>query len=259
MTENKGTMIFTVLLMLAGSIAYMVTGGIQTMESKETKVESFVFKTISFKVAYDPDGKIHLLANSRNNAMANLKAAEGDSIPEEGSIVLGNQEAANLKAAGRFNKVGDRLDQYFGLSPLVEGVLEKKDDVSDDITFFGATQFKNISGESGRVYSKLTAEGVPKIFFRLMANETIPVNFRLARGSMGGYESHNLDGSEYYPLILGAKEAKIMRDEKLFTNTGDSIRNLFGKNFVVVGVLEETGTSLDRMHFVPLYETDLRG
>ena len=75
---------------------------------------------------------------------------------------------------------------------------------------------------------------------------------------MSGYESHNLDGKAYYPIIIGAKEAKVMREEKIFENTGDPIRNFFGRNFVVAGILEETNTSFDRLYFVPLGESDLK-
>jgi hypothetical protein len=87
-------------------------------------------------------------------------------------------------------------------------------------------------------------------------NETVPLKFKLAEGSMSGYNVHNLDGKIYYPIIIGSKEAEMMREEKLFVSTGDAIRDLFGNNFIVAGVLEETNTSIDMLHFVPLNESE---
>ncbi len=51
-------------------------------------------------------------------------------------------------------------------------------------------------------------------------------------------------------VYIGAEEAKMMREEKLFTRTGDKIQNFFGAPEVeIAGVLEPTGTVLDYYHF----------
>jgi hypothetical protein len=52
-------------------------------------------------------------------------------------------------------------------------------------------------------------------------------------------------------VVLGVKEAMMMREEKLFTKTGDEITNLFGASKVKIsGILAETGTVLDYYHLV---------
>ena len=53
----------------------------------------------------------------------------------------------------------------------------------------------------------------------------------------------------YYPVYLGYSEAKMMKDNKLFANDGDTIKDFFGNN-VIVYTLPETKTELDTMHFV---------
>lgn len=52
-------------------------------------------------------------------------------------------------------------------------------------------------------------------------------------------------------VIIGAKEAALMREEKLFTKTGDVIPGFFGLPQVrVTAILAPTGTALDDYHFV---------
>lgn len=252
--ENKGAILFTILVMLIGSITYLSTD--QNQMSAEKNDQS-TFQSIKFKVIFGPDGAMNLLATTKNNAMATLNSEEGNSIPEEDSVVLGSQVAARLKNAGIFSESGDIISSYFGISTTVEGILEKQNSIVDYISFLSATEFEKISGDADKVFSKITMDGSLKIFFKLLTNETLPQKFKLAEGSISGYELHDLDGEEYYPLILGAKEAEMMREEKLFTSTGDPIRDFFGKNFVVVGVLEETNTIVDYLYFVPLNDDEI--
>ncbi len=52
-------------------------------------------------------------------------------------------------------------------------------------------------------------------------------------------------------VIIGAKEAEIMKEEKLFGQTGDIIPNFFGiPKARITAVLAPTGTVLDEYHFV---------
>lgn len=55
---------------------------------------------------------------------------------------------------------------------------------------------------------------------------------------------------KYLPVYIGFSEAKMMADAKLFTKAGDTIENFFGNNVMIAGILPETKTSLDIMHFV---------
>lgn len=52
-------------------------------------------------------------------------------------------------------------------------------------------------------------------------------------------------------VIIGAEEAKMMKEEKLFVKTGDTISDFFGlKEVKIRGILAETGTSIDSYHIV---------
>lgn len=220
---------------------------------------SGLFEGIRLKVAGDSDGTMHILANSRNNALARLKASDGNTVPEEDSAVFGAAEGERMAKAGKVSGIGGKISGFYGLDAKDEGVLAVEGNAIDELVFLSRKEIDLASGEDGKAFARVSREGEPELFFLLGMNETPPKGFRLAEGSMKGYEMHNLDGTTYYPLVIGAKEAKEMREEKLFVNTGDAVRGMFGKNFVVSGVLEETGTSMDVLHFVSLNESELGG
>lgn len=253
---NRGAIAFAMLVMLTGSAAYFAFGsGGEGMGA--SKADSGIFGGIQLKVSYAADGSIDILAKARNNALSRLKASEGEPIPEEGTVVFGSAEAAKLRSGGAALASGGRLADFSGLDTEVGGVLERQGDAVDSIAFLSPSGFDRAQGEMGKAYAKVGPDGSPKLFYVLGMNETAPEGFRLAEGSREGYQLHNLDGNVYYPLILGSEEAKAMRRERLFSRTGDAVRGLFGKDFVVAGILEETNTSLDRLQFVPLGESAL--
>lgn len=64
------------------------------------------------------------------------------------------------------------------------------------------------------------------------------------------FDKEFINGKIYSSLYIGSKEAKMMINKKLFKNIGDTISNLFGNDFVVKGILPETNSVLDNMHFV---------
>lgn len=260
--ENKGAIAFAAVIMLLGTAAYFAFGikeGMgpgtdkEGMDNGTVKVDPAVFADTKYKVGFAPDGTIKVLAYAKNNALATLTAKEGKSIPEDNSMTIGYAEAEMMRKENLFTKPGDNLTDFFGIEKVyIGGVLEKTGTPVDDMHFLSLHNFEKVNGEEGRVFSKLTPDKVPKMFYYLGLNESVPAKFVLAEGGMSGYKVHDLGGAEYYPLILGSNEATMMREEKLFRETGDVIRGFFGRNIVVVGVLEQTNTSLDMMHFVPL-------
>jgi hypothetical protein len=66
-----------------------------------------------------------------------------------------------------------------------------------------------------------------------------------------GFSPLYLNGQKYLPVYIGATEAKIMLDEKLFTRVGDTIGNFFGNRIIITGILDPTNTDYDNYHFVP--------
>lgn len=253
--ENKGAIAFAAVIMLIGTAGYFALGIKEGMGAGTGKVNPAVFAGIQYKVGFTPDGTIKVLAYAKNNALASLSAKEGGPIPEDDSMTIGSAEAEMMLKENLFKKPGDSLTNFFGIPKVyIGGILAKTGTPVDDLHFISLHNFEKANGEQGRVFSKLTPDNVPKMFYYLGLKEPVPAKFVLAEGSMSGYEVHDLGGSEYYPLILGSNEAKMMREENLFKDIGDVKRGFFGRNIVIVGVLKQTNSSLDMMHFVPLKE-----
>jgi hypothetical protein len=265
--ENRGAFAFALSVMLLGSVGYFALGITDSMADggmsgtggmASGTVDPSVFDGITYKVAFAPDGTPKVFAHAKSNALANLTAAEGARIPDGNSMIVGYLEGEMMEEEKLFEKPGDGLTDFFGIDRIeIGGILTETGTFVDDLHFLSTYDYNNLVGEEGRVYSKMAPDGVPKLFYFLDLNETVPTKFVLAEGNMSGYSIHDLGGGEYYPLVLGSAEAEMMREEKLFDEVGDPIRGFFGENVVVVGVLERTNSSFDMMHVVPLKEDQL--
>ncbi|MBI5228403.1 hypothetical protein HY988_07465 [Candidatus Micrarchaeota archaeon] len=249
-SENKGAIAFSVIFMLLLSGLYFALGPKNLAIGQ--KEAGGLFDGAKFKTVSGPDGSLNIFVSAKSNKLAELKTSQGNPIPESNSIVLGSEAAANLKKQAKFSKVGNHLVNYFGINTTIEGVLQKRNDLADELVFLGSEQFDAVSGESNRAYVMMSKDGLPNLFFRLEQSDNFLGRFSFIEGGTEGYSTHDLGGNVYYPIILGYKQAKLLQDQKVFGTTGDTIKDLFGKHFVVNGILEETNTSMDRMYFVPL-------
>lgn len=84
------------------------------------------------------------------------------------------------------------------------------------------------------------AEGNPKLFL-----EVSSIDATLLKAKEG---TVNLGQNE---MVVGYEEAMMMKKEKLIQKPGDTLKNFFGVPVMkVVGILEPTGTSLDKYHLV---------
>jgi len=83
------------------------------------------------------------------------------------------------------------------------------------------------------------AEGNPKLF---LGADSLPGMLKAKEGSL------NLGEKE---MVIGYDEAMMMKEENLIKGAGDTLTNFFGLPSVkVVGILEQTGTLMDKYHFV---------
>src|SRR3989344_5878312 len=109
--------------------------------------------------------------------------------------------------------------------------------------------------QENNVYIKTNPEGIQKLFYYHSVNE--PISIPLSEGSIEEYQIHSIGGQNYYPLIVGYEEAKIIKQEGLFYNIGDPIKNFFGKNVVIVGIMQRTDGAMDMAYLVPLTKEEL--
>ena len=161
-------------------------------------------------------------------------------------MVIGATEASMMRGESLFEKPGDKLTGFFGISTKIEGILSKAGAPLDMFHFLSRQQFDKINGSKSIFV--LAKEGTPKVF--MIYNENSTLKLKIAEGSMGDFRARDVYGKRLYPVAIGADEAAMMRSEKLFSKPGDQINGFFGKDIVVAAVLEKTNTPLDMMHIV---------
>ena len=88
-----------------------------------------------------------------------------------------------------------------------------------------------------------------KIFLNAVTTTVAPqaINERVEQG---GFRPIKLGNESYLPVVLGAKEAEVMKKAKIFTAIGDRIDNLFGNQVIVADLLPITNSIVDELHFV---------
>jgi len=241
-SENKYPALFALLVMLLGSGAYFAYGGSAAM----AKSDASFYTALQYKAGISPDGNLKIFALAGNNALAKLKASEGNPVPEENSMVVGATEAAAMRGESLFEKPGDSLKDFFGINTKVEGILSKTGAPLDTFHFLSSPQFDKING-SKAIFALAEDDG-PGLFLKYGANSTLRLN--IAEGSMNDFAARDLYGKRVCPMALGADEASAMRSEKQFSKMGDQINGFFGNDVVVAAVLEKTNTPLDMMHIV---------
>ncbi|MGV8163083.1 MAG: hypothetical protein ACP5N2_07160 [Candidatus Nanoarchaeia archaeon] len=260
MSENKNKpklipLIITVIIILAVSIAYFTLGN--QNKGVMTNSDPAIYEDLKLKAVYADTGEVKIFALAKNNALAMYETREGESIPEINTVVIGFEEAAMMREEKLFSKPGDTIQDLFGIDVTIGGILEKTSSPIDDFHFVSESNFNKVKGDDNTLFVKLDAEEIPKLFYSYPYDMNTPLKFKLEEGNISSYAQHEILSETYYPLIIGSKEAKMMREEKLFSKPGDTIQDLFGNNFVVVGILAETNTSLDMMHLTPLTPSEL--
>ena len=242
--ENKYPAIFALAVMLLGTGAYFAYGGNAGMG----KSDASFYTAAEYKAGIAPDGNLKVFALVPNNALARLSAAEGNSVPEENSMVIGASEAAMMRGESLFSKPGDTLSGFFGINTKIEGILGKTGAPLDMFHFLSRSQFDRINGS--KTIFALAKEGTPKIFMKYDENSPPLLKLKIAEGSMGNFKARDLYGKRVCPVAIGADEAAMMRGESLFSKPGDQVNGFFGNDIVVAAVLEKTNTPLDMMHIV---------
>jgi hypothetical protein len=243
-SENKYPIAFALVVMLLGTGVYFAYGGSASMG----KSDASFYTAAEYKAGVAPDGNLKVFALASNNALAKLRASEGNPVPEEGSMVVGASEAAMMRGESLFSKPGDTLSGFFGINTKIEGVLAKTSQPLDMFHFLSKQQFDKING-SRQIFALAEDDG-PGMFLIYNENSPPPLKFNIAEGSMANFKAREIYGKRLCPIALGADEAAAMRAEKLFSKPGDQISSFFGNDMVVAAILEKTNTPLDMFHIV---------
>ncbi|TSC52410.1 MAG: Cu2+-exporting ATPase [Parcubacteria group bacterium LiPW_41] len=190
----------------------------------------------------DANPKLFLGANSMPGM---LKAKEGTLLLNNNEIIIGYKEAEMMKKENLIKGSGDTLINFFGLSSVkVVGILEPTGTIVDSYHFVNNATLSGLTSVA-EVRFVTEKEIIKSFYFDNGVN--IPEKFKT---NIQGFDPVILGTKQYLPVYIGSGEAKMMIDKKLISKVGDVINNFFGNNVIVVGILPETKTILDDMHFV---------
>lgn len=194
-------------------------------------------------VAFTKDGTPKLFA-SLSSIPGSLQLENGTGELSSQSVVIGSTEAKMMKEEGLFQNVGDVLPDFFGAKDVtIQGVLKPTGTLADSYHFLSLNAFKDIENAS-RLQVVDETNGTTKLFYFI--ESLVPEKLK---DEIKSTAAATIGNTTYYPVYVGYAEAKMMKENKLFANDGDTIKDFFGNN-VIVYTLPETKTELDTMHFV---------
>lgn len=254
--KQRVSIAFTAVILFVVSFSYFVWG---TPYPGMTYVyrDITVYRDMQLKADYK-NGALKVFAVAHPTALSAYRAAEGVSVPGDNTVVIGGAEAAMMRREGLFKGPGDTIKGLFGIDPIVGGVLKRTFGLIDDMHFVSESEYERVEGEQGRVFIAIKDNKSPKLFFVLAVGEDPPITLPFTEGSLSDYTVREINGRQYYPVILGSGEAAMMKFERLFKEPGDTIDGFFGRDIVIAGVLANTNTIIDMAHISPLVSADIK-
>ena len=226
----------------------------------DTSVKSYLvnnppIKTLINRLLIDNPSKIFLgqspklfLGIDKLPESVKIKQGLGD-ISSQNTVVLGSVEAGMMIEEGLIKGVGSDIPEFFGLpSVKVVGILTPTGTVVDDYHFTSLATFAGLTAAKQDILVAESPLGDLKIFY-LYDSNNIPSQLKTIIDPLK--PTYTIDGINYLSTYIGYGEAKMMSDEKLFSQKYDTIKGFFGNNIIITGLPKKTFTGLDMMHFVP--------
>lgn len=197
------------------------------------------------RVAYaENDPKVFVRAGS---LPVEYELSQGAPLLGENMMLIGSAEAAMMREEKLFSKPGDKLKDFFGVGEMaIAGVLKPTGTILDNAHIVSEATLKNLKTVSSlQVIDDL---GSPKLFVPIENSETIPPAFKEGFPDLAPVTK---SGKEYKAVVIGAREAEMMKEAGLLKNEGETIEGFFGNDIIVKKILPATDTVLDYLHFIP--------
>jgi hypothetical protein len=180
-----------------------------------------------------------------DNFPSELAISEGNINLGDDEMVVGYDEAMMMKKENLIKGPGDSLTNFFGLSSVkIVGILKPTGTLIDSYHFVNYNTLAKMTSAAAIRY--VAEKEVIKGFYFDVASNT-PDKLK---NNIQGFEPVSLGAKQYLPIYVGSSEAKMMIGKKLIAKAGDTIDNLFGNDVIVAGILPETKTVLDNLHYV---------
>jgi Cu+-exporting ATPase len=180
-----------------------------------------------------------------DNIPGSLKASEGTLFLGDNEMVIGYEEGMMMKKEKLIKGAGDSLTNFFGLpSVKIVGILAPTGTLVDSYHFVN----KNTLGKMTN-YAKIkiiAEEAGTEIFYQADKN-SMPDKLK---NNISSLDKIWIGNASYFPVYIGFGDAAMMIKQKEFSKAGDIVQNFAGNTVIIAGILPETKTILDQMHFV---------
>ena len=180
-----------------------------------------------------------------DNIPSSLKAIEGALALGNDEMVIGYEEGMMMKKEKLIKGPGDSLTNFFGLpSVKIVGILEPTGTLIDSYHFVN----KNTLGKmTNYAKIKIIAEETGTEIFYQADKNSMPDK---VKNSISSLNKIWIGSASYFPVYIGFSDAAMMISQKEFSKAGDIVQNFAGNTVIIAGILPETKTILDQMHFV---------
>ncbi|KKR14955.1 MAG: copper-translocating P-type ATPase [Candidatus Falkowbacteria bacterium GW2011_GWA2_39_24] len=179
-----------------------------------------------------------------------LKAGEGSLTLGNDEIIIGSAEAMMMKQENLIKGPGDSLTNFFGLPTVkVVGILEPTGTLIDNYHFVNKATLAKIATVAN---VQIIVEGEDAEIFYRGSKDSLPETLK---NSISSLDQIWLNNQGYFPVYIGFSDAQEMIEEKEFSKVGDIVEDFAGQRVIIAGIMPETKTILDQMHFVgPSFE-----
>jgi Cu+-exporting ATPase len=168
-----------------------------------------------------------------------LAKVEGSATLTDNAMLVGSTESAMMKKEKLFEKPGDILKDFFGVSEMkVAGSIEETDTALDEVHLVNTRTFAKLSSSAD---IEVLPEGDDAKWMYVVNEKSIPKQFQ-SMLSRDAFAPVLIDGKKYQPIYFGSTEGKMMAEEKVFKKPGDHVEDFLGNRVIVAGILPETNT-----------------
>lgn len=180
-----------------------------------------------------------------DNLPNELKIKEGTLELKNYEIIVGYDEAIMMKKENLIKGPGDYLKNFFGLTSIkVVGILEPTGTLIDNYHFVNKETLAKMTTAANM---QLVADKENIDIFYKGSKDSLPEKLK---NSINSFDELQLGNKKYPQVYIGFSDAQMMIKEKEFNKPGDIIEDFSGNSVIVAGILPETKTILDQMHFV---------
>jgi P-type Cu+ transporter len=183
-----------------------------------------------------------------NIKLSRVPLVEGVSFLHENEMIIGYKEAMMMREEGLIPSDGDYINDFFGVKGMkVVGILEFTGTDIDDYHLVSSDTLTSITGIAD-IETVVEDDGMPKYFYYV--GSIVPEAFEGIMSVNDLEHTALIGGIVYQSMFIGSKEAQMMQKAKAFSGEGSLIKDFFGNDVIVSGILPQTNSQLDNFHFV---------